>query len=200
MREKINFIRNDDSYQAEGTQQLINRLQGESIHEKIHSNHMTLAMIRPSTEFSVNFTNKHAAAEDILEEHIESLGIHTKLSLALDEEAVTDFYADTISRQMDKPPELNFIMQSRWHEFQQLMTSGPSVVMLLESHDQNAVDTWRAQLGHWNIEASRDPSTLRGKFGVHNHNNLFHGSDSPEAALHELHIIIGCLKRAQNRN
>lgn len=197
MHEKINYISDEASVSRGAKQSIIDHLQDESLHEKIRSNHITLAMIRPQSEHSVNFTTNGRPVEEVLEEHIESLGVHTKISMTLDDEAITDFYSDTVSRQLQKPPEVTFVMRNRWCEFQHLMTSGLATVALLESQDATAVETWRSQLGHWNIEESRDPTTLRGKFGVHNHNNLFHGSDSPESALQELHIIINCLKRAR---
>ena len=184
---------------SEDALQIIDHLQSGSIRDKIYSDRMTLGMIRPRSEHSVSFTAGDKSTADILEEHIESLGVHAKFPLTLDETAVKSFYEDVVNRQLDKPPEVHFVMSSRWHEFQQLMTSGQSIVMLLESGDDSAVDSWRSQLGHWNIEASRDPLTLRGKFGIHNHNNLFHGSDSPEAAIRELHVIIDCLKRTQSQ-
>jgi nucleoside diphosphate kinase len=64
--------------------------------------------------------------------------------------------------------------------------------------DENgeAVSKWRSQLGHWNVEAKRDLSTIRGRWARDNHNNLLHGSDSPESALREIHIVSNLFERA----
>lgn len=88
-------------------------------------------------------------------------------------------------------------MRSRWHEFQHLMTSGDSTIFLLESEKPDAVARWRAQLGSWDIEDSRYPATIRGESGTHNHNNLFHGSDSNRSVVSEIDIIKRCILRSK---
>lgn len=178
---------------------VVDRLDDDALHERIKMGRVTLAMIRPCVKESVNFSAaSELNARDILESRIAQLGINMKFSMRLDEEAVTEFYADVIDRQLQKPAEVLSPMRSRWHEFQHLMTSGDSTIFLLESERFDAVARWRAQLGSWDIEGSRDPATLRGEFGIHNHNNLFHGSDSTRSVVNEVDIIKRCILRSKH--
>lgn len=176
---------------------IVDYLRDDGISKKIESNNLTLAMIRPNVGESVNFISEtDEYASDRLIENIQYLGIYAKISVELDEAAVEEFYADVADQQRLMPPEYIHGMDNRWSEFKHLMTTGTSEFLLLESNDNNAVKSWRSQIGHWNIEKSRDTSTLRGRFGIHNHNNLFHGSDSPESAQNELNIVTECLERS----
>lgn len=68
------------------------------------------------------------------------------------------------------------------------MSSGPLVLLVLER--ANAIEEWRKQMGPTDIEKARSHfGSIRGKFGRHNrppHENVVHGSDSPESAVREL--------------
>lgn len=177
---------------------IVDRLDDDALRVRIEMGRVTLAMIRPYVRESVNFdAESEVDARNTLESRIARLGINMKFSVRLDEEAVTEFYTDVVDRQLKKPPEVTLSMPSRWHEFQSLMTDSESTILLLESQNTDAVQTWRSQLGSWDIERSRDPSTLRGKFGIHNHNNLFHGSDSAESVAKEIDIIKRCILRSK---
>lgn len=85
--------------------------------------------------------------------------------------------------------------RNRWEEFIALMTSGPTSVLLLHSDDGKAIQNWRDQVGHWNIEKTVQPQTIRGQYGRDNFNNLIHGSDSQEAVKREFSIIAAQLRR-----
>jgi nucleoside-diphosphate kinase len=66
------------------------------------------------------------------------------------------------------------------------MTSGPVVFLVLEG--QGAVAVVRKMMGA-TFGPSAEPGTLRGDFGVSKRFNLVHGSDSPEAAQHEISLF-----------
>lgn len=66
------------------------------------------------------------------------------------------------------------------------MSSGPSVVLLLEG--ENVIRHWREMMGPTNCGTARS-GTLRGDYGVPGapmHENIVHGSDSPESAKFEI--------------
>ena len=63
------------------------------------------------------------------------------------------------------------------------MSSGPCVVMCLESPD--AIKKWRELMGATD-PAKAAPGTLRKEFGASIDNNATHGSDAPDTAAFEL--------------
>ena len=63
------------------------------------------------------------------------------------------------------------------------MSSGPAVVMALESPD--AIKKWRTLMGATD-PAKADAGTLRKQFGTSIENNATHGSDAPDTAAFEL--------------
>jgi nucleoside-diphosphate kinase len=65
----------------------------------------------------------------------------------------------------------------------QFMSSGPVVVMALQSPD--AIKKWRALMGATD-PAKADAGTLRKEFGSSIERNATHGSDAPETAAFEL--------------
>jgi nucleoside-diphosphate kinase len=68
----------------------------------------------------------------------------------------------------------------------QFMTSSPVVVLALAGKD--AIGIARKLMGA-TFGSKAEPGTIRGDFGVSNSFNLFHGSDSPEAAKRELGLF-----------
>jgi nucleoside-diphosphate kinase len=66
------------------------------------------------------------------------------------------------------------------------MTSGPVVFMVLEG--KGAVAIVRKMMGA-TFGCNAEPGTIRGDFGLSNRFNLIHGSDSPEAAAHEIALF-----------
>jgi nucleoside-diphosphate kinase len=66
------------------------------------------------------------------------------------------------------------------------MTSGPTVFLILEGKAAAAVV--RKMMGA-TFGPNAEPGTLRGDFGASNRFNLVHGSDSPEAAAHEIALF-----------
>lgn len=68
------------------------------------------------------------------------------------------------------------------------MTSSPVLVLALRG--VGAIAICRKMMGA-TFGSSAEPGTIRGDFGVSNSFNLIHGSDSPEAAEHELTLFFG---------
>lgn len=66
------------------------------------------------------------------------------------------------------------------------MTSEPVVVLALRG--KSAIEISRKMMGA-TFGSKAEPGTIRGDFGVSNSFNLIHGSDSPEAAAHELKLF-----------
>jgi nucleoside-diphosphate kinase len=65
----------------------------------------------------------------------------------------------------------------------QFLTSGPTVALVLEGRE--AVVVARNLIGATDgVKAA--PATIRGDFAISVQNNLVHGSDSPENAVHEI--------------
>jgi len=66
------------------------------------------------------------------------------------------------------------------------MTSSPVLVMAIRG--VGAIAICRKMMGA-TFGSNAEPGTIRGDFGVSNSFNLIHGSDSPEAAAHELSLF-----------
>jgi nucleoside-diphosphate kinase len=65
----------------------------------------------------------------------------------------------------------------------EFMSSGPSIVMVLESAD--AIKNWRTLMGATD-PAKADAGTLRKEFAQSIERNATHGSDAPETAAYEI--------------
>ncbi|MCA9332860.1 hypothetical protein KDA00_03220 [Candidatus Saccharibacteria bacterium] len=164
-------------------------LGSSELQDNIESGNVTLAMIRPNLVGSTTIDGFDEEVAFGIEAEIQNLGVMAKFSIVFDEEAITRFYSGgPMEAQLEKPAERQDY-NNRWEEFSELMTSGPTTVLLLYSDRGDAIDAWRAQVGHWNIKENRDPATIRGRFGVDNYNNLIHGSDSIESVQREIQII-----------
>lgn len=68
----------------------------------------------------------------------------------------------------------------------EFMTSSPLIAMAIEG--DNAVEVVRTTMGVTNPQQAV-PGTIRGDFAIAIGRNLVHGSDTPEAAAHELSIF-----------
>lgn len=163
----------------------------ESQNELIESGNVTFAMIRPSVGPDANLLSlPDNKAADSIEEMITGLGVMAKFSFIFSKEAVEELYdggpRENMENQIPIDPET---YPTRWPEFVDFMTSAPTTALLLHSPDGDAIEKWRAHLGHWNVDVNRDESTIRGRLAVNKYNNLVHGSDSPEAVRREIGII-----------
>jgi adenylate kinase len=86
---------------------------------------------------------------------------------------VTQFYAE-------------HSVKSFFPSLRQFMSSGPSLIMVLEGDD--AINAWRLLLGPTNSNeaATKKPNSIRGKFGTDGTRNACHGADSFVAAIREI--------------
>lgn len=174
-------------------------LDSPELHEEITKGNVTLAMIRPHVGPEANLLGlPDLEATDHIEESIGGLAVITKFSFTFTHDAVDVFYGGGPQASMEKEKPIDpAAYQSRWLEFRDFMASAPTTALLLYSPDGDAISRWRSHLGHWNIDEIRDPSTIRGAFGVNKYNNLVHGSDEPAAVLNELSIIKQSIKDAE---
>lgn len=188
-----------DSSSIEALEQAVNYLRDPRVLGRAATGFLTLGMIKPSLHDAfIDPTINDIDAATLVESEIVDLDVVARASITFDMEAVDEFY--------DGPPKYDSMLPSapirdqrfnnRWEEYADMMTSGPSTILLLGEEEGSAVAKWRAQLGHWNIEAKRDPNTIRGRYARDNHNNLLHGSDSPESVLREMRIVSNLFERA----
>lgn len=167
----------------------------DRLSELIRGDQLTLALLRPQLGPDANlFTLDDAQAAITVEEQIMGMGMLAKFSVQLDDQAVEDFYSgDPRETMLDMSPYSFPHFENKWEEYKGLMLSAPCTVILLKS--DNAIDTWRSHLGNWNVDATRDISTIRGLMATNNYNDLVHGSDSTESAKREIGIIADCIAR-----
>lgn len=176
--------------------EILEILHSDQLRTLVDDGLVTLAMIKPNVGPEANnMALDDLAAADEIETRIGELGVMAKFSFTFDAEGADVFYdgpAKTDSM-MPKPPLKSDTFENRWEEYKDLMQSGPATILLL--YGVNAIEKWRQHLGHWNIVANHDPATIRGAMGVDNHNNLVHGSDSPESVKREIAIIADQISR-----
>lgn len=159
--------------------------------EEAEAGNITLAMIRPHVGPEANLLGlEDSQCADKIETMISGLGVAVKFSFMFTEETVERFYEgapqSTMEQAEPKDPEE---YDSRWPEFVDFMTSGPTTALLLHDISGQAIEKWRDHLGHWNISANRDAATIRGALAVDIFNNLVHGSDAPESVIREIDLI-----------
>ncbi len=180
--------------------EIIEILGDESLLKEVDSGNVTIAMIRPLLDACTleDWSDRQACEQ--IDYSISDLGVLSKFAVRFDDSTVNKFYAGTPkTTQLDMKPERYERFENRWDEFVDLMTAGPTTVLLLYSPDGDAVELWRKQVGHYDIVNKRDSNTIRGKFGLDNYNNLVHGSDSIESVKKELKIMQSLL-RASDKN
>lgn len=183
-----------DTTSRESLKTAILVLDDEYIRDEISLGNITLAMVRPHVGPNANVLglSDEEAAESI--EELIQLGIVAKFAITLTPPAVEAFYGGDPKDSMSHGAPLDTDRYTnRWEEFADFMASGPSTVLLLRSPNNDAIERWRDQLGHWNIDKHRDPQTIRGRLGVNNFNNLVHGSDAPASVEREIGIIRQCV-------
>ncbi len=194
--------RSSNSFDPEAYKSITDILNDDLLDNEIQAGNITLAMIRPSVGPDAN--NLHlpdldAAAK--IEEMIRGLGVVTKFSFHFSKEAVEEFYQGGPQENMLKEAPIDGVAyMTRWPEFVDFMSSTPTTAILLHSPDGDAIEKWRAHLGHWNIDEVRDESTIRGKLGVNKYNNLVHGSDAPQSVHREIAIIVNCIQDSANQH
>ena len=152
--------------------------------------------MRPDVSRSVKAEYSQHDVVSMLESNMSRLAMLVRFEFMFTEQSLIDLYSGNSQEYQKKNlPELYMCFSSRWQEFVYMMTRGYSVGYILTSSDGDAPHVWREQIGHWNIEASNeDITTLRGRYGLHNFNNLLHGSDSSGEALREVQILAKCIE------
>ncbi len=73
----------------------------------------------------------------------------------------------------------------------QFMSSGPSVVMVLEG--ENAIQKTRELMGATDPKEARE-GTLRRQYATNIERNIVHGSDAPETAAFEINYFFNALE------
>lgn len=162
----------------------------------IEEGQITFAMIKPRADLNLMGLDDLTAAEEVKMAVRKPLDVVFDISILFSEEEVNEFYAgEPKDLQIAQPPILHKdSFSSRWEEYVDLMTSGPTTVLLLYSPEGNAVAEWRRQIGHWNVDERREPGTIRGDFAKSNYANIVHGSDSTEAVQREIGFLSKHLK------
>lgn len=181
---------------SEAITELSELLTSQELASEIQAGNITVAMIRPSLQNSTLEGWADTEAADHIEESIANLGVAAKFAIQFDSDTVDNFYrGQPKDIQENLPAERYSPFKNRWEEFVDLMTSGPTTVMLLHSNNGDAIAKWRNQVGHYDIVNRRDSTNLRGKFGVDNYNNLIHGSDSEESVAREVALLTALLQK-----
>ena len=184
----------------ESSSDVLKLLSEPDLIERVSRGEITLAMIRPNVGPEANTKGlSDLECAQFIEEMIKDLGVLAKFSFRFTKEVVEEFYEGSPRERMENGPPKNQKYNSRWPEFIDFMTSGPTTVLLLHSPKGDAIDKWREQIGHWNIDEVKDPSTIRGVLGVDVFNNLIHGSDSSGAVIREINLISKAIK-SQDEN
>lgn len=139
-------------------------------HKKAHNHshsERTLAIIKPDAVAAGNATNIKIVAQH------NGFTIVDQKELTIDKATAEKFYAV----HHDKP---------FYHSLISYITSGPSIVMLLER--DNAVSVWRNLMGATDPKKAQ-PGTIRQLYGTDIEHNAVHGSDSVENAHKEIKIF-----------
>lgn len=155
----------------------------------IDQGQITVAMVRPQANESKLGGTDGSAAQHVIDEIKTHQDVVFEFSCVFSREMCEHFYAGLPMETQQSIPGIRTPSITRWEEFVQLMTSGPSTVLTLYSQDGTAVQRWREQVGALKNSDS-DPSTIRGKFGLpDDYNNLVHGSDSIESVRREIQFF-----------
>ncbi|MGX7031136.1 nucleoside-diphosphate kinase [Vagococcus zengguangii] len=130
------------------------------------ANEQTLVMIKPDG------VKRHLIGQIIQRFENKGLIIKEMKTTTLSNELVAEHYAHLVQKDF-------------FHEVSDFMTSGPSVLMILEG--DNVVEMVRTLIGVTNVVKAA-PGTIRGDFGnaAVYHENVIHASDSIEAAQTEI--------------
>lgn len=180
----------------------------EFIHQ-VQNGEITFAMIKPNLVEAVPKDLSLGQFDHELEEVIiktirQPLTVITSFSFMFTPEMISKFYEGSPKNvQLGIPPidrhRYGGNHANRWEESVALMTIGPATALILYSSSGNAVAEWRTQMGlTWNVQEARRiaPGSIRAVYGMEDsHNNIVHGSDSPQAVLRELDLILTSLSQ-----
>lgn len=196
-------------YSPEFVSQVEAILTSPELQEEIQAGRVTLAMIKPDlSNDSVCKGSDAETAEAIKASIPPELQVIFDVSVQMTPELADQFYSGGPKEKQSTFPafdptrygrEPGEEWASRWEEYLALMTRGPVTMMLLYEPNGEAISTWRQKMGdNWNIQqlVVDDPTSLRARFARpdQNHNNLLHGSDSPESVQREIGLMLELLK------
>jgi nucleoside-diphosphate kinase len=99
---------------------------------------------------------------------------------------ITAMKMDRIRRKTAEEHYREHLGKDFYEDLITFITSGPSVLMILESLD--AVNIVRATVGATN-PADAAPGSIRGDYATSPGHNMIHASDSPEAARREIELF-----------
>lgn len=208
-RVTLTMLEHGESTLRDSAIQIANILASPEMKKLIESEKITLGMIKPELGENMDFSNfpvNSLADSDLTTELINQIKPPLKpliaLSLQMTPEMIDQFYAGNPKiNQEHIPPErhirYNRIHENRWQEFMSLMLRGPVTFIILQSSEGSAITEWRRQIGHsWNTKVVKreNPESLRARYSSSNHNNIFHGSDSPESVAKEINFVINYLQ------
>lgn len=188
-----------------GLQEIISILKSQEFREEVRAGKVTVGMIKPRLEEAVKDGTVQTVkdwerAQEIINIISSQIDTILQISVQFTEPMVEEFYAGKPKEaQLQNPPinpdRYGQRHENRWQEFMALMTSAPVTFLILAKEDGTAIDTWRQMLGgSWDINQAK-PGSLRATYPHENHNNIFHGSDSPESVLKELDFLIAYLEQ-----
>lgn len=180
--------------------QIVNLCRSPKILELARSGQVTLASIKPRLDLDIKkpsyfkTDNDEEIAELIIKEDIETdFKILGRFDLVFDHHSLMKFYNS--KNQLKKLPidsnRYGTAHQTRWHEFEYLMTHWPTTFLLLYS-ENDAINKWREKIGStYKLKKllRKERDTLRAKYELTEHNSIFHGSSSLEDLFRELEIL-----------
>lgn len=180
----------------EQVRSLIETLRSPELAELVVKGEITVGLVRPQA-----FHNKEHLTDLQMEERIISeikppLKVMICFAIVFDKAMTDAFYGgEARDRQLKSLPYKHLELPSRWDEFEKIMTDGPTTVLIMHSTDGQAIPHWRGMVGHWDVEKTVQPGTIRGEYAVNNYNNLVHGSDRRESVMRELELIATQLEK-----
>lgn len=187
-------------------QEIIQLLSSQELRDLINRGEITLAMIKPalteSTTLAVTLT-EDKQNQLLIEAISPPLDPIFEIVLPMDEETLEAWYGGKPKQAQSQISPIDTTRYgqthySRWDEFVALMNRGSVTFVLLFDSNGNAVAEWREQMGnHWNVEKVKHeyPNSLRALYAVDNHNNIFHGSDSPQSVIKEIELLVGLIEK-----
>lgn len=189
-----------------GLREIIDILKSDDFRQEVLRGKVTIGMIKPSLDEAVKDEAVQSdtdwdRAQELIQVISDKLDVILQISIRFTEAMVNQFYEgmpkDTqMTQSPANPNRYGQTHQTRWEEFVALMTGAPATFLILAKEDGRAIETWRKMMGgSWDISQA-EPNSLRATYPIENHNNVFHGSDSPASVFKELDFLIAYLEES----
>ena len=194
--------------------EIIETLRGRDLAEMARKREITMAMVKPHVHEAViseaipaEIAGYAAIAGFILSQINRPLEIVFDASVVMSKLELSEFYSGGPMQKQKSTPAIDpnrygGSHTNRWDEFCALMTSGPVTYAVLYGEGVDAIALWRQQMGdNWNVEKVRDdyPASIRARLARNSHNNLLHGSDSPESVIREATWLADALNNRRKK-